>query len=166
MNGKARVDELARELRVPVKDVLSRLNAQGVIVRSGSSTVSVRVARWLRDSYRLRGEVKPASSAAAQESALNRQRSQPQKSARARGRPRKRSNKRRWLSNERITEPGRREWVPDPEVLRKLLEQGGGFGRSRPKTEAEKASDDSARERMRSHKPSTWKLGRSPGSYR
>lgn len=35
----------------------------------------------------------------------------------------------------------------------------------KPKTAAEKASDEAARERMRSHKPSSWRLGRSPGSY-
>lgn len=35
----------------------------------------------------------------------------------------------------------------------------------RKKTEAEKEADELAAERMRSHKESTWRLGKSPGSY-
>lgn len=51
---------------------------------------------------------------------------------------------------------------PDPRTLQKLRRPE----RRSPKSAAEKASDDAARERMRSYKPSTWRLGRSPGSYR
>ena len=60
MTDRTRVHEIARELGVPVKDVLARLNGQGVMARSGSSTVTgPGVERWLRDSYGLRGEAKP-----------------------------------------------------------------------------------------------------------
>lgn len=51
-----RVYQLADELGVPVKEIVARLNEQGVIVRSTSAAVPKRVARWLRDCYRRRGE--------------------------------------------------------------------------------------------------------------
>lgn len=51
---------------------------------------------------------------------------------------------------------------PDPKTLQKLRTPE----RKSSKSAAEKASDDAARERMRSYKPNTWRLGRSPGSYR
>lgn len=55
------MNQLADELGVPVKEILARLNEQGVIVRSGSVAVPKRVARWLRDFYSTRDQDKPAS---------------------------------------------------------------------------------------------------------
>lgn len=52
---------------------------------------------------------------------------------------------------------------PDPEVVRKRVREM--MAPPRPRTEAEKRSDEAARESMRSHKPSSWRLGRSPSSY-
>jgi hypothetical protein len=67
MAGKARVHQLAKELGVTSKDILARLNEQGEIVKSASSTLPAPVARRLRDSYRLRGVEKPVSLAAVEE---------------------------------------------------------------------------------------------------
>jgi translation initiation factor IF-2 len=49
--GKARVHELAKELGVTSKEVLSKLAEQGEYVKSASSTVEAPVARRLRDAY-------------------------------------------------------------------------------------------------------------------
>jgi translation initiation factor IF-2 len=49
--GKARVHELAKELGVTSKDVLSKLKELGEFVKSASSTVEAPVARRLRDAY-------------------------------------------------------------------------------------------------------------------
>ena len=51
MAGKARVHELAKELGVTSKEVLSRLSDQGEFVKSASSTVEAPVARRLRESF-------------------------------------------------------------------------------------------------------------------
>lgn len=51
MAGKARVHELAKELGVPSKEILARLNEQGEFVKSASSTVKAPVARRLRAFY-------------------------------------------------------------------------------------------------------------------
>ncbi|MBV9845420.1 MAG: translation initiation factor IF-2 [Kutzneria sp.] len=51
MAGKARVHELAKELGVTSKEVLSKLAEQGEYVKSASSTVEAPVARRLRDAY-------------------------------------------------------------------------------------------------------------------
>ncbi|MBC8092971.1 MAG: translation initiation factor IF-2 N-terminal domain-containing protein, partial [Pseudonocardia sp.] len=50
MAGKARVHELAKELGISSKQVLSRLQDLGEYVKSPSSTVEAPVARKLRDS--------------------------------------------------------------------------------------------------------------------
>ncbi|MDQ4117197.1 MAG: translation initiation factor IF-2 N-terminal domain-containing protein, partial [Actinomycetota bacterium] len=49
MAGKARVHELAKELGVSSKQVLSKLQDLGEYVKSPSSTVEAPVARKLRD---------------------------------------------------------------------------------------------------------------------
>src|ERR1044071_464990 len=49
--GKARVHELAKELGITSKDVLSKLKELGEFVKSASSTVEAPVARRLRDAY-------------------------------------------------------------------------------------------------------------------
>ncbi|MER7083806.1 translation initiation factor IF-2 N-terminal domain-containing protein, partial [Saccharopolyspora kobensis] len=49
MAGKARVHELAKELGVTSKEVLTKLAEQGEYVKSASSTVEAPVARRLRD---------------------------------------------------------------------------------------------------------------------
>ncbi|HEY2723727.1 MAG TPA: translation initiation factor IF-2 [Pseudonocardiaceae bacterium] len=51
MAGKARVHELAKELGVTSKEVLSKLADLGEYVKSASSTVEAPVARKLRDSF-------------------------------------------------------------------------------------------------------------------
>jgi hypothetical protein len=169
MGDEVLVHELAKEFGVPVKDVLARLNGQGVIVRSGSSTISRRVARWLRDSYQRSSDGKPAGPAAADITSLVFKReAQPQRKTMQRGKARKRYI-RRWdgkeVSRERIAEPEPRNRIADPEKVRKRIKELNTPERPRAKTDAEKASDDAAREKMRSQKPSTWRLGRSPGSY-
>ncbi|MCE6993698.1 translation initiation factor IF-2 [Saccharothrix sp. S26] len=58
MAGKARVHELAKELGVTSKELLSKLADQGEYVKSASSTVEAPVARRLRDAY-AKGESKP-----------------------------------------------------------------------------------------------------------
>ncbi|HEV7906881.1 MAG TPA: translation initiation factor IF-2 [Pseudonocardiaceae bacterium] len=63
MAGKARVHELAKELGVTSKEVLSKLAAQGEYVKSASSTVEAPVARRLRDAY-AKTEAKPKPSGA------------------------------------------------------------------------------------------------------
>ena len=50
MAGKARVHELAKELGISSKQVLSKLQDLGEYVKSPSSTVEAPVARRLRDS--------------------------------------------------------------------------------------------------------------------
>ena len=62
MAGKARVHELAKELGVSSKEVLTRLNDQGEFVKSASSTVEAPVARRLRESFG--GAKAPAAPAA------------------------------------------------------------------------------------------------------
>jgi hypothetical protein len=52
----------------------------------------------------------------------------------------------------------------DPSIVRKRLKEMQAP--RRPKTAAEKWADEAAAETMRSHKPSTWRVGRSPSSYR
>ncbi|MFC6092888.1 translation initiation factor IF-2 N-terminal domain-containing protein, partial [Saccharothrix lopnurensis] len=51
MAGKARVHELAKELGVTSKELLTKLADQGEYVKSASSTVEAPVARRLRDAY-------------------------------------------------------------------------------------------------------------------
>ena len=51
MAGKARVHELAKELRVTSKELIARLAEQGAGVKSAASTVEAPVARRLRESY-------------------------------------------------------------------------------------------------------------------
>ncbi|QFZ22650.1 translation initiation factor IF-2 [Saccharothrix syringae] len=63
MAGKARVHELAKELGVTSKELLTKLADQGEYVKSASSTVEAPVARRLRDAY-AKGESKPKSSGA------------------------------------------------------------------------------------------------------
>lgn len=48
--GKVRVHELAKELGVPSKEILARLNAEGQFVKSASSALEAPVARRLRES--------------------------------------------------------------------------------------------------------------------
>jgi hypothetical protein len=68
MAGKARVHELAKELGVPSKDVLARLAADGVWVRSASSTVEAPVARRLRESFGVAGSTNAGGKAREQAS--------------------------------------------------------------------------------------------------
>jgi translation initiation factor IF-2 len=49
--GKARVHELAKELGVPSKDVMSKLKELGEFVKSASSTVEAPVARKLKEAF-------------------------------------------------------------------------------------------------------------------
>lgn len=52
MNGDGTpVSEIAKDIGVPVKEVLARLKEQGVNVRSGSSKVTSQVECGLRGSY-------------------------------------------------------------------------------------------------------------------
>ncbi|WP_447003723.1 translation initiation factor IF-2 [Saccharothrix isguenensis] len=61
MAGKARVHELAKELGVTSKELLTKLADQGEYVKSASSTVEAPVARRLRDAYaKGDGKAKPA----------------------------------------------------------------------------------------------------------
>ncbi|MCE7007615.1 translation initiation factor IF-2 [Kibdelosporangium philippinense] len=60
MAGKARVHELAKELGVTSKEVLTKLADLGEYVKSASSTVEAPVARRLRDSYPKSGDAKGA----------------------------------------------------------------------------------------------------------
>ncbi|GAA4551505.1 translation initiation factor IF-2 [Pseudonocardia xishanensis] len=59
MAGKARVHELAKELGISSKQVLSKLQDLGEYVKSPSSTVEAPVARKLRDSVAGNGGGKP-----------------------------------------------------------------------------------------------------------
>ncbi|MDU0293374.1 translation initiation factor IF-2 N-terminal domain-containing protein, partial [Saccharothrix longispora] len=63
MAGKARVHELAKELGVTSKELLTKLADQGEYVKSASSTVEAPVARRLRDAY-AKNDAKPKSSGA------------------------------------------------------------------------------------------------------
>jgi hypothetical protein len=295
MAGKARVHELAKELGVTTKDILARLNAQGEIVKSGSSTLSAPVARRVRESYRLRDEEKPASLAAVQEpphvyvrdrtsfaahhrdylndrsdealcghkyvdpiavgetgrpsdvcpacdarvseyharwwrdqyraanselealranyrklkehsdhqrtklselqnrahpvkqtqkqtsvqkaqqrrQKLGQQKRKPGSAEAANAQQRSKPVARQAVSRlgipvvsrQQIAEREARRRVTEPDEVRKKAKKVHTPERRRPKTQAEKASDDAARESMRSYKPSSWRLGRSPGSY-
>ncbi|MFC0108900.1 translation initiation factor IF-2 [Kibdelosporangium aridum] len=62
MAGKARVHELAKELGVTSKEVLTKLADLGEYVKSASSTVEAPVARRLRDSYPKSGDAKGGKS--------------------------------------------------------------------------------------------------------
>jgi translation initiation factor IF-2 len=61
--GKARVHELAKELGVTSKEVLTKLADLGEYVKSASSTVEAPVARRLRDSYPKPGGAKSSGGA-------------------------------------------------------------------------------------------------------
>ncbi|GAA2662143.1 translation initiation factor IF-2 [Actinosynnema pretiosum] len=63
MAGKARVHELAKELGVTSKELMTTLASQGEYVKSASSTVEAPVARRLRDAH-AKGEGKKPSSGA------------------------------------------------------------------------------------------------------
>ncbi|RJQ82882.1 translation initiation factor IF-2 [Pseudonocardiaceae bacterium YIM PH 21723] len=70
MAGKARVHELAKELGVTSKDVLTKLKDLGEFVKSASSTVEAPVARRLRDSLGGGGSPRrPSSSSVSAEGA-------------------------------------------------------------------------------------------------
>lgn len=60
MAGKARVHELAKELGLSSKQVLSKLQDLGANVKSPSSTVEAPVARQLRESVTGRGQAVPS----------------------------------------------------------------------------------------------------------
>ncbi len=62
MPGKARVHELAKELGMDSKTVLTWLKENGEFVKSASSTVEAPVARKLREAF-------PAAPAAAEKRA-------------------------------------------------------------------------------------------------
>lgn len=151
MTDRARVHELARQLGVPVKDVLARLNGQGVMVRSGSSTVTRQVERWLRDSYGLRDEDKPKSVAAVEEPP-HAPVETPQQRKR-RGKPRKQRNVTRWgipqaSKEQNADKPERRNRAADPEKVRKrVAELLGTPEGARPKTPAKKTSNKVRRSR-------------------
>lgn len=51
MAGKTRVHELAKELGVTSKEILTRLNEEGEFIKSASSTVEAPVARRLREFF-------------------------------------------------------------------------------------------------------------------
>ncbi|MGH3656017.1 MAG: translation initiation factor IF-2 N-terminal domain-containing protein, partial [Micromonosporaceae bacterium] len=56
MAGKARVHELAKELGVSSKVVLTKLSELGEFVKSASSTVEAPVARRLREVFASSGQ--------------------------------------------------------------------------------------------------------------
>ncbi|MGW0157811.1 hypothetical protein ACWDUN_00675 [Mycobacterium sp. NPDC003323] len=171
-NG-TQIREIAQQLGVPVKDVLVRLREHGVKARSGSSTLTRQVERWLRDSYRPLSQRKPDLLASAEgpedvvirTQSSNPARPQPGKKARKRPIRPRRSGIPFISKEEQIAEWEARKPPLDPEKVRKRIHELNTPERRRPKTEIEKASDDAASEAMRSHKPSSWRRGRSPGSY-
>jgi translation initiation factor IF-2 len=61
--GKARVHELAKELGVTSKELLSKLGELGEFVKSASSTVEAPVARRLREAYPNAGAAAPPAPA-------------------------------------------------------------------------------------------------------
>ncbi len=61
MPGKARVHELAKELGMDSKTVLSWLKDNGEFVKSASSTVEAPVARKLREAFPARRPARPSS---------------------------------------------------------------------------------------------------------
>jgi hypothetical protein len=69
------------------------------------------------------------------------------------------------VSRQQIAEREIRSRVTEPGEKRKKATGVHTPEPRRPKTQAEKASDDAARERMRSYKPNSWRMGRSPSSY-
>ena len=60
MPGKARVHELAKELGMDSKTVLSWLKDNGEFVKSASSTVEAPVARKLREAFPAAAPAAPA----------------------------------------------------------------------------------------------------------
>jgi len=147
MTDRTRVHEIARELGVPVKDVLARLNGQGVMARSGSSTVTGRVERWLRDSYGLRGEAKPKPKpAAAVEEPPHAPVETPQQQER-RGKPGKQPTMTRWgvprVSKERTADKRKpRNRTTDPAKVReRAAEPISTPDVEIPKTPAKKTSN-------------------------
>ncbi|NKY12489.1 translation initiation factor IF-2 N-terminal domain-containing protein, partial [Cellulomonas hominis] len=60
--AKVRVYELAKELGVDSKTLMTKLNELGEFVRSASSTIEPPVVRKLRDTYPAGGGAKPAAS--------------------------------------------------------------------------------------------------------
>ncbi|TKR21951.1 hypothetical protein FA014_19055, partial [Cellulomonas hominis] len=60
--AKVRVYELAKELGVDSKSLMTKLNELGEFVRSASSTIEPPVVRKLRDTYPAGGGAKPAAS--------------------------------------------------------------------------------------------------------
>lgn len=176
MVDRTRVHALAKELGVPIRDVLARLQEQNVIVRSGSSTVSRRVERWLRDSYRPRTENKLEDSAAVketpesriiteQENVYERTTAEQRKKVRTPPNSLRRSGIPYVSKEQQIAKSAARKRTADPEKVRKRTMELNAPEERRIKTEAEKASDAAATESMRSYKPSSWRRGRSPGSY-
>jgi hypothetical protein len=77
----------------------------------------------------------------------------------------------KYQSGEGAAEPGlvavreTRRRIADPQKMPKNVKKLPTPERRGTKTEAEKVSDELARESMRSYKPSSWRLGRSPGGY-
>ncbi|RMI02430.1 translation initiation factor IF-2 N-terminal domain-containing protein, partial [Cellulomonas triticagri] len=63
--AKVRVYELAKELGVDSKSLMTKLNELGEFVRSASSTIEPPVVRKLRDTYPAGGGAKPAPKPAA-----------------------------------------------------------------------------------------------------
>ncbi|WP_213283953.1 translation initiation factor IF-2 N-terminal domain-containing protein, partial [Cellulomonas hominis] len=63
--AKVRVYELAKELGVDSKSLMTKLNELGEFVRSASSTIEPPVVRKLRDTYPAGGGAKPAARPAA-----------------------------------------------------------------------------------------------------
>lgn len=57
MRGERRVHELAKELRVPAKEVLAWLKGQGQFVKSASSTVGRPIARRVRAEYQAKSSM-------------------------------------------------------------------------------------------------------------
>ncbi|MCW2726594.1 MAG: translation initiation factor, partial [Frankiales bacterium] len=64
MPGKARVHELAKELGLESKNVLSWLKENGEFVKSASSTIEAPVARKLREAFPAAAQAAPAASPA------------------------------------------------------------------------------------------------------
>lgn len=178
MNGDATpISEIAKDIGVSVKDVLARLKERGVNARSGSSTLTRQVERWLRDSYRpqprqpQRGPEHLANVDVSADVLFHTQSANPTRPKAGRKKARKRPVRPRrsgipFISKEEQIARWEAKKMPfDPEKVRKRTHELNFPERGRPKTEAEQASDDAARHAMRSHKPSSWRRGRSPGSY-
>lgn len=175
MNGDGTpVSLIAKDIGLPVKEVLARLKEHGVNVRSGSSKVTSQVERGLRGSYDPHSLRKPeplARAAVPEDVAVHTRSTAPaspqagKKTARNRPIRPRRSGYPFVSKEQQIAKWEARKPPLDPDKVRKRIQELNTPERRGPKSETEQASDDAARHAMRSRKPSSWLRGRSPGSY-